>query len=133
MMTHRWRLTTVIALLVFAPLVWAATNKQFTWQAPTARENGDALALTDISRYTIRCGGVSGGPYTLLYTVPATGQSSQSFRTGNDFVVGTYFCVATATDTALRESGASNEVNFIVERCDVSDCRPRPPVFAVAP
>ena len=125
-----WRLVIIILVPLLA---FADVSKTFDWTAPTQRTNGDALALTDIASYEIRCSTASGGPYN-LYTsgaILANGQPSQSFTASNAFTEGTYYCVATDTDTNNLTSDNSNEINFTVGHCDVTDCRPMPPILNV--
>lgn len=122
------------ALLLLSPLVFGDVSKLFTMQAPTQRENSDALALSEIASYKVMCGMQQGGPYD-FFTLdnPASGQVTETFVSGDVFPAGTYFCIATDTDTGGLESAGSNEINFTVGRCDVSDCRPKPPVLSVLP
>lgn len=123
----------IIALLCLAPLVFGQAEKTFTMQAPTARENGDALALNEIGSYTLTCGLLPGGPYDVVsVNQSATQQSTETIASGTIFDAGDYFCIATDTDTGGLESRGSNEINFTVGRCDVSDCRPGPPTLSIA-
>ena len=122
----------VAALLALAPLVLGDVSKTFVMDAPTARENGDALALSEIASYSVKCGITQGGPYDIfLFSQPSTGQGQETVVTNDIFPAGTYFCIATDTDTDGLESGVSNEIFFTVERCQATDCRPRPPVLQI--
>lgn len=121
-----------IALLLLAPLVFGDVMKTFQMDAPVQRENLDPLPLNQIASYKVECGTTAGGPYNFFTMMnEATGQATESFSTGEIFPEGTYFCIATDTDTIGLESAGSNEVNFTVGRCAVSDCRPKPPVLTV--
>lgn len=122
----------ILALLVLSPLVFGDVSKTFILIAPTERVNGDALALDEIASYKAQCGIAAGGPYDFFtFDNPSTGQATETYSSGEVFPEGTYFCIATDTDTLGLISGFSNEVNFTVGRCAVSDCRPKPPVFNV--
>ncbi len=122
----------IAALLLLSPLVFGNVSKTFTMNAPTARENGDALALSEIASYTVKCGINQGGPYDIFtFGQPSTNSAQETIVSNQVFPAGTYFCVATDTDTGNLESGASNEIFFTVERCDATDCRPLPPVLQI--
>lgn len=130
-------LTSLLALLALIWGLWfvgpvSAVTKQFTWVAPTARMNGTALDPTEIASYILMCGNASGGPYDAWSQ--RTGDNSESYQTGDVFGAGTWYCVALTEDTMARISLASNEATFVVDTCDVTDCRPNPPtLFALAP
>lgn len=121
-----------LALLVLSPLVFGDISKTFTMTAPTQRENTDALALSELAAYRVVCGLLPGGPYdTFQFDQLASGQPTESIATAEIFPAGTYHCVATVADTDGARSGDSNEINFTVGRCDVSDCRPKPPTLQI--
>lgn len=122
----------IIALLVLSPLVFGDVSKTFTMQAPQQRENSDPLPLSDLAAYRVVCGLLPGGPYdTFQFDQNATGSASEAIATADVFPAGTYHCVATVIDTGGLRSGVSNEINFTVGRCQVSDCRPKPPVLQI--
>jgi hypothetical protein len=122
----------ILALLCLSPLVFGDVSKTFTMDAPTQRENGDALALNEIAAYTVKCGINPGGPYDIFtFGQPSTGQSTETIVSNQVFPTGTYYCIATDTDTNGLESGVSNEIFFDVSRCAATDCRPKPPTLSV--
>ena len=122
----------IVALMSLAPLVFGDVAKTFVMDAPTARENNDPLALSEIAEYAVKCGINGGGPYDIfLFAQPATGAATETIVSNQVFPAGTYFCIATDTDTDGLESGVSNEIFFTVERCQAQDCRPRPPVLQI--
>jgi hypothetical protein len=122
----------ILALLVLSPLVFGDVSKTFTMTAPTQRENSDALALSELAQYRVICGLLPGGPYDVFqFDQAATGQATESISTAEVFPAGTYHCVATVFDTDALQSGNSNETVFTVGRCQVSDCRPRPPTLQI--
>lgn len=121
-----------IALFCLSPLVFGDVSKTFVMDAPTARENGDTLTLAEIAEYSVKCGISDGGPYDIfLFSEPATGNATETIVSNQVFPAGTYFCIATDTDTDNVESGVSNQVFFTVDRCDATDCRPLPPVLQI--
>lgn len=122
------------ALLCLSPLVFGDVTKTFTVAAPAQRENGDPIQLSELDSYRIQCGLLPGGPYDIhQFEQSSTGLEEEAIESGDIFVEGTYYCVATVTDIDDRRSGNSNEINFTVGRCEVSDCRPRPPSLSVTP
>jgi len=120
-----------LALLSLSTLVFGMSSKTFTWEAPTQRENGDALPSGEIQEYIIRCGTETGGPYTAFRF--ETNANVNEYASDEVFDPGTYFCIARTKDTEGLISENSNEVNFTVGRCEATDCRPRPPVLSVTP
>jgi hypothetical protein len=121
-----------LALLCLSPLVFGDVSKTFVMDAPTQRENGDAMALTEIATYDVKCGINGGGPYDIfLFSEPSTQNSTETIVSNQVFPAGTYFCIATDTDTDGVESGVSNEIFFTVEKCQAQDCRPKPPVLQI--
>ncbi len=122
----------ILALLCLSPLVFGDVTKTFVMDAPTQRENGDAMALSEIAAYSVKCGLLPGGPYDVFtFGEPSTQSATETIVTGTVFPAGTYHCIATDTDTDGIESGESNEINFTVERCQATDCRPKPPVLQI--
>lgn len=123
------------AVVLLGPLVATGdASRTFTFNVPTARVNGDPLPLNELEGFTVQCGTQSGGPYNYgIFPGANTGTQNQSINPGEVFTEGTYYCIATAIDTAARESGFSNEINFTVGRCETTDCRPNPPILSVSP
>jgi hypothetical protein len=115
----------ILALLMLAltaPL-WAQVTKTASWNAPTARVNGDALTLAEIAGYDLECSRTSG---EVVYSaeVPTTPSSHQ---TGEVFDSGEFVCrMRTKTTDGLQSVWGSSNV-FTVGRCDVTDCSPMPP------
>lgn len=121
-----------MALICLSPLVFGDVAKTFVMDAPTTRENGDPLSLFDIASYAVKCGITDGGPYDIFtFGQPSSGTAQETIVSNQVFPAGTYFCVATDTDTNTLESGVSNQVFFTVDRCDATDCRPLPPVLQI--
>ncbi|TCK18198.1 hypothetical protein DFR30_1473 [Thiogranum longum] len=85
-----------------APQSSGAIN--LTWTAPASRSDGSALALSEISGYTIYFGSSVGDyPYSVAIEDPSTTQIDIT-----DLPVGTYYLVMTTTDSNGQESGYSN-------------------------
>lgn len=106
-------------LLIFGASSAFAENKTFTLTLPTQYENSDPLPAAAITRTSIKCGNVDGGPYT-----------ERGFATSGvtslvvNFGAGNFYCVATVTASGT-ESGPSNQVFFTVT------LRPRAPGLSV--
>lgn len=123
-----------IALLCLAPLVFGEVSRTFTMAAPTQRENGDVLNLSELAAYRVNCGLLPSGPYDVYqFDQVASGSATESIATAAIFPEGAFYCVATVADNGGVRSRDSNEINFTVGRCDVSDCRPQPPTLSVTP
>ena len=88
-----------------------ARNPVFTFDAPTARVDGDPLDITEISNATIYCG-ESSGVYSDSWTV------SDIVEIGNTTTatlpLKIRYCAATTTDTNGLESDYSNEVRLLM-------------------
>ena len=123
---------TLLALILIPTVVFGLSAKDFNWQKPTQRVNGDPLAPAEIANYRLKCGTQPGGPYDFMTAIMPGGDNEQ-YTTSEVFPEGTYHCVAQTLDTEGRESDNSGEVNFTVARCDSTDCRPMPPALSVGP
>lgn len=109
-----------LIIVVTASMIFAAVPTKFVWTIPTT--NTDRTVLTDLGGYKLYCG-ITSGSYVIIKNVGmATPKSATEVSTliasvVTPFVEGTtYYCVVTAYDTQLNESGFSNEVNFTAPR-----------------
>ncbi len=100
----------ILALLCFAPLVFAVETKTFNWIPPTQNTDGTPLNDAQISSYNIFCNTL------LLANVVNTG-AVDTFTSG-PLPAGTYICHATTIRDDGRESSPSNTANFIVDPSD---------------
>ena len=81
-------------------------SASLSWTAPVARADGSALALSEISGYTVYYGP---GAENLPHSIDVNDASATSL-TINNLPAGTCYMVVTARDTQGRESGPSNLV-----------------------
>lgn len=91
-----------------------ADVKTFTYQLPTAFDDGSPLTAAQLAGVNVRCGRATGGPYA-TYVSPLIPPASTTHQ--NDFAAGAWFCVATATATAAaggKTSVFSNQATFTV-------------------
>lgn len=110
-------------LLITAPL-WASVDKSVTWTAPTERVNGDPLPPAEIAGYDLECVVQATGEVVYATGLPAGASQHQTAEVFNE---GTFICRMRTLDTGglVSDWGESNP--FTVGRCDVTDCRPKPP------
>ncbi len=85
----------------------AAKSLNLTWVAPSTREDGVGLSLSEISGYRIYYGTES-GKYLNQIEV-SDGSADQAEITGLE-AASTFYVVMTTVDTAGRESAYSEEV-----------------------
>lgn len=82
-----------------------------SWTAPTERQNGDSLTLSDIDRYALYVGTAS-GDYDAPIEIPDTGENTYAL----DFLEpGTYYIAMKAADTDGLWSTYSEEVQVTVQ------------------
>ncbi|MGB5408431.1 MAG: fibronectin type III domain-containing protein, partial [Thiogranum sp.] len=97
------------ALPTFSITVNAAAAQtgsvSLSWTAPVSRADGSALALSEISGYTVYYGTSSGNhPNSLIIN-----DGSATSATINNLPLGTYYLVVTTLDSGGRESSHSSE------------------------
>lgn len=88
-----------------------AADKTFTWSNPTVYEDGSPLAPSDLDRYDLGCTSVSGDPYQIIDTFPASLPLPTSHSI--DLPPGDYWCVLRVS-TPNATSTWSNEVFFTI-------------------
>jgi len=114
--------TTIVAIIVASPVLFAYQNKTFTWTPPTQNTDGSPLIDSEISSYSIFCAEVNATQATLLGTVTNTGNTNQWTSPDGSLPPGTYDCFATTVRNDGAESGRSNTINF-----SVPQATPAPP------
>jgi hypothetical protein len=77
-----------------------------SWSAPSTREDGSSLSMSEIAGYKIYMG-ESASELTLVLDI---NDNSVDTHTLNDLLVGTHFFAITTYDTDGNESGLSNIV-----------------------
>lgn len=102
----------LLAFVLVVPLMACSVEEgsggetDLTWVAPSEREDGSALSLSEIGSYRIYYG-TDSGDYQEHITI-TDGSEVQAKLVG--IPPGTYYAVMTALDTAGRESRYSPEV-----------------------
>ncbi len=76
------------------------------WTAPSQREDGTAIALSEIASYHIYYGTESGDYQDVIFIEDSSADQAQVA----DIPPGTYYVVVTTVDTDGRESAYSSEV-----------------------
>jgi hypothetical protein len=104
---------TVALMVFFATPSWAGSKQlTFAWEQ-------DLPSPNDLKEWRIYSATQSGGPYTLMATVPyvspQTTYTSAQQMTSPDGRRVQYFFVLTAVDTSGNQSGYSNEVNTWID------------------
>jgi len=113
----KW-LTAILLMTPFVVLAAPPMNVGLSWNYPTEREDGTALALSELELFRLECG-VSSGQYQLsrdYAPIPGTPTLSKETIMADlnlTFDV-EYWCVASVRDTGGRASVRSNEINFLV-------------------
>lgn len=79
------------------------------WTAPSAREDGNPLSLSEISGYRVYYGSTSGDYINSIEINDSTAQ-----ETTITAARGLYYYVITSFDTAGRESNYSQELNISI-------------------
>jgi hypothetical protein len=92
----------ILALLLFSSSALAGTAT-VTWVAPTTREDGTAMSLSEIASYKIYYGNAP-GTYTTYITVPGSLTTAQI-----TLGAGSWYFAATTVDTSGLESAYSGE------------------------
>jgi hypothetical protein len=103
----------LIVLLLLPIQVSAFSN--FAWDEVT--QNADGTLCIDLAGYELHCGNVTSGLYTILKDCGMITAVNGVCKYPINSVIstdGTYYCVASAYDTAGIVSGNSNEINFTV-------------------
>jgi hypothetical protein len=85
-------------------------SASLSWTAPVTRADGSALALSEISGYTLYYG-ASAGNYPNSLNI---NDGSATSATITDLPLGTYYAVVTTLDSGGRESSYSNEVVIVM-------------------
>jgi hypothetical protein len=119
-----------LILLAAIPAFAAEINAtaKLSWTVPATRENGAALAASEIAAYKVRWGTASGKTLS-TYTVTGTSYDwSAPLTIGTNGTVTAYFSVA-AVDTDGRESKRSPEASKTFALKD--DSPPSPSVITV--
>ncbi len=104
---------TIIMLVTLAAPAWAG-NKQlnFAWEQVLPNPN-------DLKEWRLYSASQSGGPYTLMATIPYVSQqttyTSSQQMTSQDGQRIHYFFVMTAVDTSGNETGYSNEADTWID------------------
>lgn len=88
----------------------ALVSTMLSWTAPTIRENGDALPLSDIKSYRIYFG-VEAGKYPGVVDVADSSATAYQWA---GVPSGAYFVVMTTVDVDGRESGFSPEIKVTI-------------------
>ena len=89
----------------------AVESLTLSWTAPTSRENGDAIALSQIDRYALYIG-TSSGSYGDPIEIADTGSNSYAL----DFLdAGTYYVAMKVVDTDGLWSRHSEEVQIVIQ------------------
>ena len=97
----------VFALLLVATTpAWAANPTTFTWTASVVDATHSAPTY-----YTVKCGTVTGGPYTMIASTASAVTTLPIASVPGVTAPGTYYCVITASNLA-GESGNSAQVAF---------------------
>jgi len=81
------------------------------WTAPSARTDGEPIAMAEIAAYTIYYGETA-GEYSESVTIDDAYSNSATI---SDLPVGTYYFVMTVSDVAGRESPYSNVATRVVQ------------------
>ena len=81
------------------------------WTAPSARTDGEPIAMAEIAAYTIYYGETV-GEYSDSVTIDDAYSNSATI---SDLPVGTYYFVMTVSDVAGRESPYSNVATRIIQ------------------
>jgi len=108
----------LILALMLAPLAAFAANTEVSYEAPTEREDGSPLSVSEIGGYSIY-ENINGSyqPITALNPIPFDAVSVLIPEVTN----GIHCYVLTAIDTEGRESMFSNEA------CDIAKGKPNAP------
>ncbi|MCP1677133.1 hypothetical protein J2T57_004307 [Natronocella acetinitrilica] len=89
----------------------AVETLTLSWTAPATRENGDAIALSQIDRYALYIG-TSSGSYGDPIEIADTGSNSYAL----DFLdAGTYYVAMKVADTDGLWSRHSEEVQIVIQ------------------
>ena len=102
------RLALLLVFFLCCADVYAA-DKTFTWTNPTENTDGTALDQSTLTAYDIGCTSVTGDPYQVIESFPAT-QPLPTTRTVS-LAPGDYWCVIRVS-TANASSEWSAEVFF---------------------
>ena len=118
------KLTLGFTLLIVSMLAFGAIN--FSWVAPSEREDNTPISLSEIAGYNIFCG-TEVGVYPIM--IPVAGGSTTSHSLANaDLPLGTNYCVITTLDTDMRESQYSSiiTVDMVLDKTN-----PKPPFVPI--
>jgi hypothetical protein len=83
--------------------------KTFKWSAPTQREDGSALDVSEIGGYRLYIDDEA------IVDMPGSLNPDGKYEFQRDFAHGRYDAEITCIDTEGRESAKSNRVPFVVE------------------
>lgn len=102
----------IIASIILTVMlnVWATTFITLTWTAPSEREDGTGLALSEIAGYHIYYG-TTAGDYQNTIIIDDFTATEYVFA---EMPPATYYLVITTIDTDGRESVYSNEVIVVI-------------------
>jgi len=111
-------------LLIVSMIAFGAIN--FSWVAPSEREDNTPISLSEIAGYNIFCG-TEVGVYPIMIPIP-DGSSTGTVLENSELPLGTNYCVMTTVDTDSRESQYSN---IIVVEMTLEKSPPKPPFIAI--
>lgn len=104
------------------------------WNAPTTREDGSSLLISEIAVYRLYCSSISGGPYNQIGSV--AGNVTQT-TVQSCAPTGQVYFVSAAVDTQGSVSAYSNEATVVLvsgaPHAPVAACPMQPKIYIVSP
>jgi len=113
-------------LLLLLISVSAIASINFSWVAPSEREDNTPLSLSEIGGYNIYCG-TEVGVYPIMIPIGDPTATSATLE-NSELPLGTNYCVMTTVDTEFRESLFSNviTVEMVLDKAN-----PKPPFIPI--